>query len=73
MAEQWILAGCCVVVLDPEGDQTDLQELNQVRVVDARHYLPEPPVGYAFGPELTQHVVYNLPDPRRQARPEPHL
>jgi hydroxymethylpyrimidine pyrophosphatase-like HAD family hydrolase len=42
MAEQWILAGYCVVVLDPEGDHTDLQELNQVQVVDARHYLPEP-------------------------------
>ncbi|MGA9676917.1 MAG: chemotaxis protein CheB [Mycobacterium sp.] len=42
MAEQWILAGYCVVVFDPEGDHTDLQELNQVQVVDARHYLPEP-------------------------------
>ena len=42
MAEQWILAGYCVVVLDPEGDHTGLQELNQVQVADARHYLPEP-------------------------------
>ena len=42
MAEQWILAGYCVVVLDPEGDHTDLQELNQVQVVDARHDLAEP-------------------------------
>jgi hydroxymethylpyrimidine pyrophosphatase-like HAD family hydrolase len=42
MAERWILAGYCVLVLDPEGDHTQLQELSQVQIVDARHYLPEP-------------------------------
>lgn len=42
MAEQWILAGYCVLVLDPEGDHVELGELNQVQVIDARHYLPEP-------------------------------
>jgi hypothetical protein len=30
------------LVIDPEGDHVDLQELNQVQVVDARHYLAEP-------------------------------
>lgn len=43
MAEQWITAGYCVLVIDPEGDHMELQELSQVQVVDARHYLPEPP------------------------------
>lgn len=42
LAEQWILAGYCVLVFDPEGDHVELQELNQVQVVDARHHLPEP-------------------------------
>ena len=42
MAEQWIQAGYCVLLLDPEGDHGELQEFNQVQVVDARHYLPEP-------------------------------
>lgn len=42
MAERWVLAGYCVLVVDPEGDHVELQELNQVQAVDARHYLPEP-------------------------------
>ena len=42
MAEQWILAGYSVLVIDPEGDHTALQQLNNVDLVDARHYLPEP-------------------------------
>ena len=42
MAEQWIQAGYCVLLLDPEGDHLELQEFNQVQVVDARHQLPEP-------------------------------
>ena len=42
MAEQWILAGYCVLLTDPEGDHTQLQQLNQVQIVDARHYLPGP-------------------------------
>ena len=42
MAERWILAGYCVLVIDPEGDHAQLEELDQVQVVDARHYLPEP-------------------------------
>lgn len=42
MAEQWIQAGYCVLLLDPEGDHVELQEFNQVQVVDARHHLPEP-------------------------------
>jgi hydroxymethylpyrimidine pyrophosphatase-like HAD family hydrolase len=42
MAERWILAGYCVLVIDPEGDHNELQTLNKVQVVDARRYLPEP-------------------------------
>ncbi len=42
MAEQWIQAGYCVLLLDPEGDHVELGESNQVRVIDARHHLPEP-------------------------------
>ncbi|MDI3315304.1 MAG: HAD hydrolase family protein [Mycobacterium sp.] len=42
MAEGWILAGYCVLVVDPEGDHVELRELSQVQSVDARHYLPEP-------------------------------
>jgi hydroxymethylpyrimidine pyrophosphatase-like HAD family hydrolase len=41
MAERWILAGYCVLVIDPEGDHLQLQQLNQVHVVDGNH-LPEP-------------------------------
>ena len=43
MAEQWILAGYSVLVIDPEGDHLELRELNQVQIIDARHWLPEPP------------------------------
>jgi hypothetical protein len=42
MAERWILAGYCVLVIDPEGDHSELRNLNQVQVVDAGHYLPQP-------------------------------
>ena len=42
MAEQWILAGYCVLVFDPEGDHLELRELSQVVVVDATTRLPEP-------------------------------
>jgi hydroxymethylpyrimidine pyrophosphatase-like HAD family hydrolase/ribosomal protein L39E len=42
MAERWIQAGYCVLVIDPEGDHVELRALNQVQVVDGRHHLPEP-------------------------------
>jgi hydroxymethylpyrimidine pyrophosphatase-like HAD family hydrolase len=42
MAERWILAGYCVLVIDPEGDHVQLQQLNTVQVVDGGHHLPEP-------------------------------
>ncbi len=42
MAERWILANYCVLILDPEGDHVQLQQFNQVQVVDAGHHLPEP-------------------------------
>lgn len=42
MAEGWIQAGYSVLVIDPEGDHTELQDLSRVQIVDARHYLPEP-------------------------------
>jgi hydroxymethylpyrimidine pyrophosphatase-like HAD family hydrolase len=42
MAEQWILAGYCVLVIDPEGDHLQLQQLNEVQVLDGGHHLPEP-------------------------------
>ena len=37
LAEQWILADYCVLLIDPEGDHAQLQRLNQVQVIDARH------------------------------------
>ncbi len=43
MAEQWILAGYGVLVLDPEGDHTELKELDNVVLVDIRHSPVEPP------------------------------
>lgn len=42
MAERWIEAGYCVLVIDPEGDHAPLHQLHQVRVVDSRSALPEP-------------------------------
>ncbi len=42
LAERWMLAGYCVLVVDPEGDHTELGNLAQVQVVDAHHYLPQP-------------------------------
>ncbi|MGV7868052.1 HAD hydrolase family protein [Mycobacterium kansasii] len=42
MAEQWILANYSVLVLDPEGDHVQLQQLNRVQVFDGGHHLPEP-------------------------------
>lgn len=42
MAERWISAGYCVLVIDPEGDHLQLQQLGHVQIVDARHHLPEP-------------------------------
>ncbi|KKC03579.1 HAD family hydrolase [Mycobacterium nebraskense] len=42
MAEQWISAGYCVLVIDPEGDHLQLQQLSHVQVVDVGHHLPEP-------------------------------
>jgi hypothetical protein len=37
-----VLAGYCVLVIDPEGDHLQLQQLNQVQVLDGGHRLPEP-------------------------------
>ncbi|OBH27587.1 HAD family hydrolase [Mycobacterium sp. E342] len=42
MAERWVSAGYCVLVIDPEGDHLQLQQLGHVQVVDAGHHLPEP-------------------------------
>lgn len=42
MAEQWVSAGYSVLVVDPEGDHVGLEELPDVRVVDAGEYLPAP-------------------------------
>ena len=42
MAERWILADYCVIVLDPQGDHVQLRELSQVQVVDGGDYLTEP-------------------------------
>lgn len=42
MAERWIQAHYCVLVIDPEGDHVQLQQLHGVRVVDGRDHLPEP-------------------------------
>ncbi len=42
MAERWIVANYCVLVVDPEGDHVQLQQLERVHVIDAAHHLPEP-------------------------------
>lgn len=42
LAERWILANYCVLLLDPEGDHIHLQQLSQVQVADAGQHLPEP-------------------------------
>lgn len=42
LAERWIKAGYCVLLIDPEGDHVELEDLGQVQIVDARRYLPEP-------------------------------
>ncbi|MGO9693647.1 MAG: HAD-IIB family hydrolase, partial [Mycobacterium sp.] len=42
MAKRWILAGYCVLVIDPEGDHVQLQQVDQVEVVEGSHHLPEP-------------------------------
>ena len=42
MAEQWIVANYCVLVVDPEGDHVQLQQLERVHIIDAAHHLPEP-------------------------------
>jgi phosphoglycolate phosphatase (TIGR01487 family) len=41
LAEHWILAGYAVVVIDPEGDHTQLQQIKYVEVV-GQDNLPEP-------------------------------
>ncbi len=42
MAERWILAHYCVLVIDPEGDHVQLEQLSEVQLVDGRDHLPEP-------------------------------
>lgn len=42
MAERWIMAGYTVLVVDPEGDHVALEQLANVRLVDAGEYLPHP-------------------------------
>lgn len=42
LAERWIESGYCVLVIDPEGDHVELQDLGRVQVVDAERHLPEP-------------------------------
>ena len=42
LAERWILAGYCALVIDPEGDHVQLRELTGVEVIDGRDHLPEP-------------------------------
>lgn len=42
MAERWILAGYGVLVVDPEGDHTQLATLDHVAAVDSRYHLPQP-------------------------------
>jgi len=42
MAEKWIQSHYCVLVIDPEGDHVQLQQLDQVQVIDGCRHLPEP-------------------------------
>ncbi len=42
LAEEWMDAGYCVLLVDPEGDHRQLEQLNRVQVVDAEAGLPEP-------------------------------
>lgn len=67
MAEQWILAGYSVVVIDPEGDHLQLQQLNQVQVLDGGHHLREPAeVVHALRPNSSVVVdLSGLAEPRK--------
>ncbi|OBH02413.1 MULTISPECIES: HAD hydrolase family protein [unclassified Mycobacterium] len=67
MAEQWVLAGYCVLVIDPEGDHLQLQQLSQVQVVDGGHHLPEPAeVVNALRPDSSVVVdMSGLPEPSK--------
>ncbi len=42
LTEEWINAGYCVLLVDPEGDHRQLQQLNRVQLIDAQNRLPEP-------------------------------
>ncbi|BBZ06533.1 phosphoglycolate phosphatase [Mycolicibacterium doricum] len=42
MAERWILAGYGVLIVDPEGDHTQLATMDRTGLVDSHHYLPQP-------------------------------
>ena len=42
LAEEWMDAGYCVLLVDPEGDHRQLEQLNRVQVIDAEEGLPEP-------------------------------
>ncbi|HYB38241.1 MAG TPA: hypothetical protein VEF72_22610 [Mycobacterium sp.] len=69
MAERWIEAGYCVLLIDPEGDHVQLRQLNQVQVVDGGHDLPEPT-------ELVNTLLHprsrpGLPDSRWLSPPVP--
>ncbi|HUH68901.1 MAG TPA: HAD hydrolase family protein [Mycobacterium sp.] len=42
LAEEWINAGYCVLLVDPEGDHGQLEQLNRVQLINAQNRLPEP-------------------------------
>lgn len=67
MAEQWILAGYSVVVIDPEGDHVQLQQLNQVQLLDGAHHLLEPAeLVHALRPDSSVVVdLSGLAEPRK--------
>jgi len=42
LAEEWMNAGYCVLLVDPEGDHRRLEQLNRAQLIDTRDRLPEP-------------------------------
>lgn len=59
MAERWIQADYSVLIIDPEGDHVQLQQLNGVRVVDSRDH-PFEPVELVNSLDPRTSVVVNM-------------
>lgn len=70
LAEQWILAGYVVLVVDPEGDHTVLAELPNVQLADVSAHGPEPVEVLATLTQALDSVVLDLSSMPETARAE---